>query len=116
MANAYFLNGTQSQLLLVLNNGVKPPLAPFSVDNPTVDEAVVYDIVQATNPGASQFGARNRLQVSNPAGDINYAVSIVIDTNITPLTADLQFIVFADGVLGRQDISFNGITITQIQT
>lgn len=121
MPSAFFLNGTPSQLLLVLNSAVQdgaPPavprtLAPYNPVKPGREEVTQFDIVAAAKPGGSQFGARNRLQVSNPSGDIDYTVTIEVDTNTAPLTTDFLFIVFADGVLGRHDTQFNGITITR---
>lgn len=114
MPSAFFLNAISSDVLLVLNNGARPPLDPFSPDLPTSGEVGVYDIVQGKNAGPNILGSNNILQVSSKADGINYKVSIVINPNISPLTQDFQFLVFADGVTGRQDSQLNGITITKI--
>jgi hypothetical protein len=114
MPSAYFLNAIGSNTLLVLNNGAMPPLEPFSPDFPTAGEVISYDIIQGEQPGPNVLGSNNILQVSSAPDAINYKVSIVIDPNIAPLTQDFQFLVFADGVTGRQDDRFNGITITKI--
>lgn len=106
MASAYFLNAQPDQISITLNSGSAKALA--GLNDPNTDPFCKLGIKPSPDKDFLGLGGVNRLVVRTSVGNTEWTIKLDVSTGF-----DIQFLVFANQVIGRQGIQTQGFTITQ---
>ncbi|HEX8282672.1 MAG TPA: hypothetical protein VF588_04930 [Pyrinomonadaceae bacterium] len=114
MASTYFLNanaqsGQTAQISLTLNSGSTITLG--GLNDPNKDPFCNFKIGPSPAKDVLGLGGVNTLAVRTNNGNSNWTIKL--DRNFITASADIQFLVFVNRVVGRQNRNTQGFTITQ---
>ena len=120
MAKAYFVNGTPTNVKVVLNSGDQKPLDPISVNaGATAVTGPTWAAAISAFPNKNVFsggpdGQKNELLFSSEQSGITrrYSIKSTVSTVL-----DLYFFMFEDTIVGEDQTGASaGITITKAET
>ena len=107
MASTYFLNALPGPISISLNSGPETKLAGLNDQN----NPPFCKLGLRANPDQNVLGTgrANSLAVNTTVGDTQWTIKL---SGILP-SDDIQFLVFANRVIGRQGITVQGFEIIQ---
>jgi hypothetical protein len=110
MASAYFLNAQPEEISITLNSGATKVLGGLA--DRDGDPSCELSIKALPAKNVLGLNGINRLAVTTrSAGDTVWTIQL--DTNKIRPNFDIQFLVFANQVVGRQGIQTEGFRIVQ---
>jgi hypothetical protein len=109
MASTYFLNAQPGQISINLNEGSAQVLA--GLNDPDNNPFCKLDLKPLPDKDVLGTGGVNRLVVITMMGDTEW--TITLDMSVIRPNSDIQFLVFANQVLGRQGTLPQGFKIVQ---
>jgi hypothetical protein len=107
MASTYFLNAQPGQISITLNSGPATVLA--GLNDPNNDPFCKLGLRASPDKNVLGTGGVNSLAVNTTDGHTEWKITL---RGILPGN-DIQFLVFANQVLGRQGIQTHGFEIVQ---
>lgn len=109
MALAYFLNAQPDQISITLNSGSAQLLAGLNDQNNNPYWS--FNIGPSPDKDVLGLAGVNTLAVRTNNGNATW--SIKLNGTVIAINADIQFLVFVNQVVGRQNQNTQGFTITQ---